>query len=70
MNNSPSNIFYMLLLFEMYHQNCLAVWSINGFRSLVHINSCHQRLCTNTHRRAPITLNLAAINHLAATMVK
>ena len=37
MNNSPSNIFYTLLLFERYHRTCMAVLAatdINGLKCL------------------------------------
>ena len=34
MNNSPPNIFLILLLFERYHQNCWAVLAAAGMNGL------------------------------------
>ena len=35
MNNSPTNIFQILLLLERYHQKCLAVLAASGLNMLI-----------------------------------
>ena len=41
MNNSPSNIFQMLLLLERYYLDCPAVLTAAGMNGLIsHVQSC------------------------------
>ena len=49
MNNSPTNIFQILLLLERYHKNCQAVLAASGLNVLTLMllvaNSANKKVC-------------------------
>ena len=48
MNNSPSNIFHILLLLERYHQNYQAVLAATGMNALNMYRSSHEEMANQS----------------------